>query len=77
MNWKIINTDSIDLLSRNIFAEKVDLTFLDPPFNQNKEYNHFDDNLPDEKYWELMYKTCKGIYDSTSSGGAIYFMQRE
>ena len=77
MNWKIINTDSIDLLSRNLFGEKVDLTFLDPPFNQNKDYNYFDDDLPDEEYWRLMFETCKGIYNVTSEGGAIYFMQRE
>lgn len=77
MNWKIINTDSIDLLSRNLLAEKVDLTFLDPPFNQNKDYNYFNDDLPDEEYWRLMYEACKGIYNITSEGGAIYFMQRE
>ena len=75
--WKIINSDSIDLLSRRLFGEKVDLTFLDPPFNQNKDYNYFDDDLPDEHYWQLMLETCKGIYDVTSDGGAIYFMQRE
>jgi len=27
------------------------LTFLDPPFNQGKEYNYFHDSLPDEAYW--------------------------
>lgn len=77
MNWKILNIDSIDLLSRRLFGEQVDMTFLDPPFNQNKDYNYFDDDLPDEEYWKLMAETCKGIYEVTSAGGAIYFMQRE
>lgn len=77
MNWKIINTDSIELLSRNVLKERLDLTFLDPPFNQNKEYNYFSDDLPDEEYWRLMFETCKGVYHLTSDGGAIYFMQRE
>lgn len=77
MNYKILNTDSIKLLSNSQLDEKIDLTFLDPPFNQNKDYNYFDDNLPDEEYWQLMLNTCRGIYDATSQGGAIYFMQRE
>lgn len=77
MNYKILHNDSIKLLSNSQLDEKIDLTFLDPPFNQNKDYNYFDDNLPDEEYWQLMLKTCRGIYDATSPGGAIYFMQRE
>ncbi|HXH17805.1 MAG TPA: hypothetical protein VNJ07_01885 [Chitinophagales bacterium] len=39
--YKIIEADSISYLSENRATEKVDLTFLDPPFNQNKDYNHF------------------------------------
>ena len=55
----------------------VDLTFLDPPFNQDKGYNEWDDNLPEAQYWEWMGDVCTKIYDRTASGGAIYFMQRE
>ncbi|MDP2208086.1 MAG: site-specific DNA-methyltransferase [Bacteroidota bacterium] len=77
MSHKILNSDSIEMLSNSHLDEKIDLTFLDPQFNQNKDYNYFDDNLPDEEYWQLMLKTCRGIYDATSQGGAIYFMQRE
>lgn len=78
-NYKIIQGDCLKLLSDSqIFnTTNIDLTFLDPPFNQNKEYNHHDDNLPDEKYWQMMDTVCKGVYDITSKGGAIYFMQRE
>ncbi|MFN4033903.1 MAG: DNA-methyltransferase [Fimbriimonadales bacterium] len=53
------------------------LTFLDPPFNQGKEYAYFDDNLPDEEYWAWMRAVCQAVYDITEEGGAIYFMQRE
>lgn len=56
---------------------KVDLTFLDPPFNQNKDYKFHNDNLTTEEYWQMMHKVCRGIFDITSDGGAIYFMQRE
>jgi len=76
-NGKIIQGDCLEHLSEETFSEKLDLTFLDPPFNQNKDYNYFDDNLPMEEYWEMMRKTCGGIYKNTSEGGAIYFMQRE
>ena len=55
----------------------VDLTFLDPPFNQNKEYTYHNDNLALEEYWNLMRKVCQKTFDITSDGGAIYFMQRE
>ncbi len=55
----------------------VDLTFLDPPFNQGKDYACADDDLPEEDYWAWMREICRGVYDNTSPGGAIYFMQRE
>ncbi|MDW8395882.1 MAG: site-specific DNA-methyltransferase [Anaerolineae bacterium] len=53
------------------------LTFLDPPFNQGKEYAHFNDNLPQEDYWRWMGDVCKAVHRLTLDGGAIYFMQRE
>ncbi len=53
------------------------LTFLDPPFNQNKDYDNHDDNLPPQEYWEWMTRICRQIYELTDEGGAIYFMQRE
>jgi len=58
-------------------SEMFDLTFLDPPFNQGKEYQNYNDDLEPSKYWEWMTKICKLIYGRTSKGGAIYFMQRE
>lgn len=56
---------------------KVDLTFLDPPFNQNKDYKYHNDNLSDKEYWDMMLNVCKKVYGITSNGGSIYFMQRE
>ncbi len=55
----------------------VDLTFLDPPFNQQKDYASHNDDLPEKEYWEMMRKVCSQIFEKTSDGGAIYFMQRE
>jgi site-specific DNA-methyltransferase (adenine-specific) len=72
---KIINGDCTTTLKS--LDSKVDLTFFDPPFNQNKHYNQHDDNLPNADYWAWMTTICQNIYDMTSDGGAIYFMQRE
>jgi DNA modification methylase len=74
---KIIQGDCLNYFSHASATEKFDLTFLDPPFNQNKDYSYFDDNLPMEVYWEMMRKVCEGVYRRTSDGGAMYFMQRE
>lgn len=64
--------ESIPKLKSNI-----DLTFLDPPFNQGKEYENHDDLMPKFKYWKMMENICGLIYDKTTKGGAVYFMQRE
>lgn len=71
----IIEGDCIEYLKTT--NDRFDLSFVDPPFNQGKEYeNHYDDLLP-EKYWEWMQRVCELIFEHTSQGGAIYFMQRE
>lgn len=56
---------------------KVDLTFVDPPFNQGKDYSFHNDSLPETQYWDWMREICANIHKNTSAGGAIYFMQRE
>lgn len=71
----IILGNALDEL-RNL-TDTVDLTFLDPPFNQGKKYSRRDDDLPEAKYWRFMFEVCSEIYDMTSEGGCIYFMQRE
>ncbi|MFX1536942.1 MAG: DNA-methyltransferase [Promethearchaeota archaeon] len=59
------------------YTSKITLTFLDPPFNQDKDYPSHDDNLPKVTYWKWMESICKLIFDLTKDGGSIYFMQRE
>lgn len=75
--YKILEGNSLQLLNGKKISTPVDLTFLDPPFNQNKDYAHHDDNLSPEEYWGMMRDICQKIFDVTSDGGAIYFMQRE
>lgn len=73
---KILHGDCLSVLSSTSVGA-VDLTFLDPPFNQDKEYASWNDNLPPEKYWKMMQDMCSKVFEITSAGGALYFMQRE
>jgi len=82
MSFKIIQGDcksELDKakLQKIDFFKEIDLTFLDPPFNQNKYYAKHDDDLSPNEYWDWMREIVEKIYKLTSPGGAIYFMQRE
>ncbi|HEX8566785.1 MAG TPA: site-specific DNA-methyltransferase [Pyrinomonadaceae bacterium] len=74
-NYQIVNDNCLKVLPK--LEREVDLTFLDPPFNQQKEYQSCSDDLPENEYWEMMREVCAQVWRLTSSGGAIYFMQRE
>lgn len=74
-NQRIIEGNCLEFLQK--IQVQIDLTFLDPPFNQNKDYKFHDDNLTDEEYWKMMTDVCKKIYRITSEGDSVYFMQRE
>ena len=74
-NVDLYHGDCLEIIPK--LDKKIDLTFLDPPFNQGKEYENHDDSMPDGTYWKMMENICRTIYDKTSLGGAIYFMQRE
>lgn len=75
--YKILKGNCLDVLNSQKISTSVDLTFLDPPFNQNKDYAYHNDKLSSEEYWEMMKIVCQRTLDITSDGGAIYFMQRE
>jgi DNA modification methylase len=76
-NYKLIQGSCLDILRSKKISASVDLTFLDPPFNQNKDYAYHNDKLSGEEYWQMMKDVCQSTLDITSNGGAIYFMQRE
>jgi DNA modification methylase len=77
VNYHIINSDCLKVFQDKSIIQQVDLTFLDPPFNQNKQYTYHNDNLSEEQYWAMMLTVCQSIFDLTKQGGAIYFMHRE
>ena len=73
----VFEENCMTALDSDSFTSSIDLSFLDPPFNQDKAYNAWDDKLPPEEYWGWMGQICAKVYALTSDGGAIYFMQRE
>ncbi|MCY3976915.1 MAG: site-specific DNA-methyltransferase [Chloroflexi bacterium] len=77
-NTHVAQQDINDFLASEAFtACELDLTFLDPPFNQAKDYASHDDDMPEAEYWDWMKQVCGAVHVQTSEGGAIYFMQRE
>jgi len=75
MSYKVSCGNCIEVLKQ--MTRQVDMSFLDPPFNQQKEYSLHDDDMPEDQYWEMMKKVCQSVYNITNNGGCIYFMQRE
>ena len=76
-NYNIIHGNCLECIASHQIAERINLTFLDPPFNQDKEYTSCHDNLPEQEYWKMMKSVCRRVYEITAEGGVIYFMQRE
>ena len=78
-NSLIFHGDNADIMNRDILDElgnkQIDLTFLDPPFNQNKEYENHQDSMDEDQYWEWMKRVCEAVYNLTADGGSIYFMR--
>jgi DNA modification methylase len=76
-NYELLEGNCLEILESKKVSRSIDLTFLDPPFNQNKEYAFHNDKLSSEDYWRMMKMVCQSTLGVTSDGGAIYFMQRE
>ncbi|WXG42167.1 MAG: site-specific DNA-methyltransferase [Candidatus Freyarchaeum deiterrae] len=76
LDYDVICGDCLSYLKQGN-VPNVSLTFLDPPFNQGKEYKYFDDEQNPEVYWGWLKEIIQHIYETTVDGGAIYFMQRE
>lgn len=75
LNHQVINGDCLRVLPE--LTASIELTFLDPPFNQQKDYASCSDDLPEKDYWGMMREVCRMVFEITTEGGAIYFMQRE
>ena len=53
--YKIFQKDCLEWL-RECTANDIVLAFVDPPFNQGKEYRFFNDAQPKEQYWNWLSK---------------------
>jgi len=76
VKYEILNEDCFQWLSK-YSKRDIHLTFIDPPFRQGKDYRFFDDNQPEEKYWDWLRDVLSKVYGITGKGGAVYFMQRQ
>ena len=75
---KLICTDCSKWLSSDdLGVPEFNVTFLDPPFNQGKNYRNHDDQMNDDQYWEWMLNISESIFKHSATGAAMYFMQRE
>lgn len=74
--YKLLQGDCLDCLNQGNIGN-IHLTFVDPPFRQGKDYRFFDDSQPADEYWAWLKEVVSKIYEVTTDGGAIYFMQRE
>ena len=74
--YEILEGDCLEYLNKGSIGS-IHLTFVDPPFRQGKDYRFFDDSQPGDKYWAWLEGILSKVYEVTTKGGAIYFMQRE
>lgn len=74
--YEIVQENCLEWLDK--YPKKnIHLTFIDPPFNQGKDYKYFNDTQPEDEYWALLKQVLSKVYRITAEGGAVYFMQRE
>lgn len=66
--------DCRDILPRipECAAGKVDLVFADPPFNWNRAYDKWDDQMSDQEYLDFTFKWIDLCYDALRPGGAMW-----
>jgi DNA modification methylase len=53
-------------------AGAVDLVFADPPFNWNRAYDKWDDDLPDDEYLAFTYKWLDACLAALSARGSLW-----
>ena len=41
------------------------MTFLDPPFNQQKDYALHNDDMSEADYWAMMENVCQAVFNVT------------
>jgi site-specific DNA-methyltransferase (adenine-specific) len=72
---KIIQGDSLDILTCEIPDDSMDLIFVDPPYNIGKNFNGLKDKwVTDEEYLNWCYKWIEQCIKKLKSTGSLYIM---
>lgn len=67
----ILQGDCLELF-KDIPSDSIDMTFADPPFNLNKKYATYKDNLPPSEYLEWCKKWIQEMVRVTKPTGSIF-----
>ncbi|WP_056928685.1 adenine-specific DNA-methyltransferase [Candidatus Symbiothrix dinenymphae] len=74
-NNKIVQGDSLEILSAEVPDDSVDLIFVDPPYNIGKNFNgHKDKWATDEDYLNWCYQWINLCIGKLKSTGSMYIM---
>jgi site-specific DNA-methyltransferase (adenine-specific) len=74
-NHRIIQGDSLDILTCEIPDNSVDLIFVDPPYNIGKNFNGLKDKwATDEEYLSWCYRWIELCINKLKSTGSLYIM---
>lgn len=71
MTISIVKKDCIEYM-RGISDDFFDFVFFDPPYNKGKQYDNYDDNLPDEEYKLWMGDVITEVRRVTRGKFAVY-----
>ena len=67
--------DSLEILQRHIPNHSVDLIFVDPPYNINKQFREFRDNWPSEEAYVEWCRTWLSLcIEKLKPAGSMYVM---
>lgn len=69
---RIIHGDSLSWMEGVEGRESYHLVFADPPFNIGREYDGYNDNLPQEQYEEWTKNWLIAAYTLVRKGGLLY-----
>jgi site-specific DNA-methyltransferase (adenine-specific) len=74
-NHRIIQGDSLDILTCEISDDSIDLIFVDPPYNIGKNFNGLKDKwISDDEYLNWSYKWIEQCIRKLKSTGSLYIM---
>jgi site-specific DNA-methyltransferase (adenine-specific) len=74
---KVVNDDCVSFIDEVVMKHPngvFDIAFSDPPYNLNKNYSKYEDNLRDKEYLDWCEKWLYSKYQSLKHGGSLLVM---